>query len=98
MKTINENEKSFTATLLSIANQPKENINGKLFRNASIEFPNINGELVKRQGIIYEKNFSYGMSIGNQYLAVAKRTENGVIITISHLANADLATIEDFGF
>ena len=98
MKTISETQKQFTAKLLSVSNSSKENSNGKMFYNATIQFANANAELVVRQAIIYAGNFAYGMEIGNDYLTVASKTDTGVIINVSHLTNADLASAEDFGF
>lgn len=98
MKTISENQKQFSAKLLSISTESKANVNGKMFHHATIEFPNVHGELVTRQAIVYANNYKYGMVVGNEYLSVASKTADGVIINVSHLANADQASAEDFGF
>tara|TARA_R110000868_G_scaffold410506_1_gene698910 strand:+ start:923 stop:1219 length:297 start_codon:yes stop_codon:yes gene_type:complete len=98
MKTISETQKQFTAKLLSVSGSSKANVNGNMFYNATIEFANANAELVVRQAIIYAGNFAHGMEVGNDYLTVASKTDNGVIINVSHLTNADLASAEDFGF
>lgn len=98
MKHTSPNEISFQGKLISISSTPKSNVNGTMFRNASIEFVNKHGELVKRRAIVYEKNFSYGMEVGENYLAVARTTENGIILQMSHLSSAASATEDDFDF
>ena len=98
MKTISETQKQFTAKLLTISAESKANINGNKFYHATVEFANANAELVTRQAIIYAGNFDHGMTVGNDYLTVATKTETGVIINVSHLTNADQASMEDFGF
>ena len=98
MKTLNDTKKQFVAKLISVSPNAKPNVNGTMFRNASVEFPNINGELVTRQAIVYDNNFAYGMIVGNEYLTTATKTDEGVIITMSHLVAAETATADDFGF
>lgn len=98
MKTVSATEKQFIAKLINISNSPKENSNGTMFRNATVEFPNVNGELISRQAIVYEKNFEHGMQIGYEYVTKATKTETGVIIQVSHLVGALAASAEDFGF
>ena len=98
MKTISETQKQFSAKLLSISTTAKANSNEKMFHHATIEFPNVHGELVTRQAIVYANNYKYGMVVGNEYLSVASKTADGVIINVSHLTNADQASAEDFGF
>ena len=98
MKSLNDTQKQFIAKLISVSANAKPNVNGTMFRNATVEFPNINGELVTRQAIVYDNNFAYGMIIGNEYLTTATKTADGVIITMSHLVGAETATAEDFGF
>jgi hypothetical protein len=98
MKTISATEKQFISKLISFSNEPKPNVNGTMFRNATVEFPNINGELITRQAIVYEKNFSYGMQKGFEYITKASKTDEGVIIQVSHLQGAEQASAEDFGF
>ncbi len=98
MTQTNSNEISFQGKLISFSSTPKANVNGTMFRNATIEFANIHGEVVQRRGIIYEKNFSYGMEAGKDYLTLARNTENGVLLQMSHLSSAAAATADDFGF
>lgn len=86
--TTGQEEVIFEAKLLSIAGKPLVNVNGTEYRPASIEFKDANGKVQQTSCIVYEKNFSYGMTVGQSYSARAVNTEKGVLITVSHLSAA----------
>ncbi len=98
MTQTSANEISFQGKLISFSSTPRPNVNGTMFRSAEIQFVNRHGEIVNRKAIIYEKNFSYGMEVGKDYLTLARNTENGVLLQMSHLSSAAAATADDFGF
>jgi hypothetical protein len=92
-------ETSFQSKLVSLSERVVENTNGTQFRIATCELPN--GKQVSCR--IYEKNFSYGMSVGTSYLTKATQyaDANGEIqvdITMSHLTAATRASLDDLGF
>lgn len=91
-------ECNFIGKLVSVAKEPKNNGNGTPYRACSVEFKNADEKVVQRGGLIYEKNYSYGMQVGNEYLCTARITDQGVLITVSHLQSAARASVDDFGF
>lgn len=97
-KTTGQEEVVFAGKLLSIAGKPLANVNGTEYRPASIEFTDASGKKQQTSCIVYEKNFQYGMSVGNSYLATAAKTEKGVLITLSHLTDAERPSEEMFSF
>ncbi len=86
--TTGQEEVVFEAKLLSIAGKPLTNVNGTEYRPASIEFKDASGNKQTASCIVYEKNFGYGMTVGQSYSATASKTEKGVLITVSHLSAA----------
>lgn len=92
-------ETSFQSKLVSVSDRVVENTNGTQFRIATCELPN--GKQVSCR--IYEKNFSYGMSVGTSYLTKATQyaDANGEVqvdLTMSHLTVATRASLDDLGF
>ena len=92
-----QEELIFNADLVSISDSVLENVNGTEYRVASVRFQNPNGETVTRSAIVYEKNYQYGMSVGNSYQCTAINGSQGVLIRMSHLEQAGRATKNDFG-
>lgn len=91
-------ETTFTGTLKQVSDDVRENVNGTPYRLATIEFTNADGVIKTAGCMIYEKNYSHGMTIGKDYLCTAAKTTQGMLITVSHLQNAVRATEDDFGF
>jgi hypothetical protein len=92
---------SFTGKLISVAKEALPNSNGKLYYPASVQFETANG-LQTKSCMIHKRNFDYGMEVGASYLGKVTLAPdaNGKIspiITLSHLSNADRATLADFG-
>jgi hypothetical protein len=92
-------ETSFQAKLVNLSDRVVENSNGTQFRIGTCELPN--GKQVSCR--IYEKNFSYGMSVGTSYLTKATQyaDANGEVrvdLTMSHLTSATRASLDDLGF
>jgi hypothetical protein len=100
-----ENQTSkFTAKLISVAKTPSVNAKGTQFRRCTVEYKSpATGEIKQNSATIWEKNYAYGMQIGESYSAVAEAWLNSegnaqVSITVSHLQNATSASLADFGF
>lgn len=95
-------ETTFEAKLVSISNKVLEfnNDNKTPYRVATIEFETANNELKQVSAIVYESNFSYGMTPGTTYRAKAIFTPGQAqpLITVSHLTASARATFDDFGF
>ena len=92
---------SFTGKLISIAKEALKNSNGKEYYPASVQLDTANG-LQTKSCMIYKKNFDYGMEVGASYRGRITLTPDAdgkitPIITLSHLSNADRATLADFG-
>ena len=92
---------SFTGKLVSIAKDAMKNSNGTEYFPASVQLETANG-LQTKSCMIYKKNFDHGMEIGASYRGriTLAPDDNGVIspiVTLSHLSNADRATLADFG-
>ena len=88
---------SFNATLLSVSANVLENVNGTKYRVANVEFADREGTIQKSSALMYEKNFSYGVIVGKEYLSTATLTDRGALIAVSHLeAGADRPTAEMF--
>lgn len=92
---------NFPAKLLSISSNilNLKNDNQTEYRVASIEFTGADGEIKKVTAIVYEKNFQYGMTVGDVYQATVTITvgQPNPLITVSHLAAGERATFDDFG-
>jgi len=97
-------EKQFGAKLISIATDPLTNqTTGKPYYPCTIEFVNANGQIVQRTAIVYGANKSYGMEVGNEYMATAQqgvnsKGESAVYVHLSHLTFVNGATEDDFDF
>lgn len=104
-RTVNYNgvirkEVVFEAKVLSINPNPRENTNGKLYYVCILEFEDVNGNLQKTFGIIYNSNMEYGVEPGEFKMCTARLDENeNVYIQVSHLpyVEANLITPEAFG-
>lgn len=89
---------NFTAKLISISNSTKTNTNGKEYRVASIKFVDANDVEQTISALMYEKNYSKGVEVNNEYLAtVTIMPDNQPLVTVSHLQGAERATINMFG-
>lgn len=89
---------NFTAKLISISNSTKTNSNGKEYRIASIKFTDADAVEQTITAIMYEKNYSKGVKVGNDYIAtVTIMPDNQPLVTVSHLQGAERATINMFG-
>lgn len=97
-KVTGQEEIIFSAKLISIAAKPLANVNGTEYRPATISFKDKDGNVQQTSCIVYEKNFAYGMSINNSYLATAAKTDKGVLITLSHLTDAERPSEDMFSF
>lgn len=91
---------NFTAKVISIAENPLQNVNGKDFYPCTIEFEDVNGKTQRSSAIIYGANYAYGIKAGDFKLATAEKTEKGVLIKVSHLdsGKAPRPTEDMFGF
>jgi hypothetical protein len=99
--TVNETtglkEANFTAQLVSIANKPLTNKNGKEYYPCSIKFVNKDAVEVTKPAMMNAGNYSYGVEVGNSYLSkVAIQKDGTPLITVSHLTGAARATADDF--
>ena len=94
----------FNAELLSISEKVLENVKGTKYRVGTIKFINELGVPKQVTATIYEKNYlnpetqTPRMEVGKSYACEAIATEKGVFTQMSHLATADRAAFEDFGF
>lgn len=97
----NQKTANFAAKLLSISSQVLElnNDNKTPYRVATIEFTTATGELKRSTALVYEKNFQYGMPVGDTYQATVTITPGQLnpLVTVSHLAAGERATFDDFG-
>ena len=94
-------EANFNAKLVSIGENFLTNINNVKYKVGMVEFTNAKGELIQRSARIYEKNLSYGMSVGQSYLCTVSKYQDAsgatqFDIKCSHLQGAQRATSEDF--
>jgi hypothetical protein len=94
-------EANLGGKLISISSEVRTNKNGTDYRLANIEIVKADGKKAVVTSIVYEKNFSYGMQVGQTYLTTATLTPNGpspVLFTTSHLPANEVITAEDLGF
>lgn len=97
---------NFPAKLISVSSDVRElnNENRTKYRVSTIEFVNKDGVVKQATALIYEANYAYGMTEGNTYLASATFTQEAMatkgapLLTVSHLAAAERASADDFGF
>ena len=97
--TTGQLEAIFQGKLASVSANAQTNSNGTEFRVGSVILPN--GK--ERSCRIYEKNYAYGMEIGKTYRGVVTQypDNNGELqldLRLSHLTNAQRATLDDFDF
>ena len=97
--TTGQLEAIFQGKLSSVSATTQTNSNGTEFRVGSVILPN--GK--ERSCRIYEKNYAYGMEIGKTYRGVVTQyaDSNGEVqldLRLSHLTNAQRATLADFDF
>ena len=88
--------------------EPLQNSNGKNYKLANISFKQRNGEVVQGIAMIYEGNYKYGLTPGQQYLCVARQGEKinpttgevkqQIFLQLSHLLQGDELTVDMFGF
>jgi hypothetical protein len=92
-------EVQFGGKLISISDAVLKNVNGTEYRVATIDFEDAAEKTRRCTALVYEKNYSHGLTVGETYLATATPTEQGVIVKLSHLTyNGDRATADMFGF
>ena len=94
-------EANFNAKLISIGENFLTNTKGVKYKVGTIEFTNAQNKVVQKSARIYEKNLSYGMSVGQSYLCTVSRYQDAsgstqYDIKCSHLQGAERATSEDF--
>jgi len=87
----------FNATLLDVGERILKNANTKEYKIVTLGFNLPSGEDVKRSAMCYASNYNNGVEVGNDYLCNLSFDEQGEPhINMSHLSNADRASIEDF--
>lgn len=90
---------NFNAKLISISDKVLENANGTPYRVATVEFTDAKKAIQRVSALVYEKNFNYGMTVGETYLATVIITDgNAPLITVSHLpGSGNRASADMFG-
>lgn len=90
----------FNAELLSVSDKVLETNTDKKtkFRPATVKFADTHGVVTQSGAIIWEGNFSKGMTVGTEYRCRAENTPRGVLITVSHLTGSAPADASAFGF
>ena len=87
----------FNATLLKIGENTLTNSNDKEYKIVTLEFDLPSGEKVERTAMCYASNYEQGVEIGKVYLCNLSFDDDGnPQIRMSHLSNADRASVEDF--
>ena len=87
----------FNATLLKIGENVIQNSNSKDYKIVTLGFQLPNGEDVQRTAICYANNYDYGIEEGNKYLCnLSFDGEGDPKIRMSHLSNANRASVQDF--
>ena len=94
-------EANFNAKLISIGENFLTNINNVKYKVGIIAFTNAQNKVVQKSARIYEKNLSYGMTVGQSYLCTVSRYQDvsgstQYDIKCSHLQGAQRATSDDF--
>lgn len=100
-ETTKQNEVHFSAKLIAeLSETTLKNSNQKNYKIATIEFEDKTGKTQKSTAMIYEGNYSKGLEVGQNYLAVATKGENNkAFIRLSHLVYVDSrATVDMFDF
>ena len=92
-----KDEFSFSATLLEVGENVIKNSNDKDYKIVTLGFQLPSGDEVQRTAICYEANYSYGIEVGKDYLSNLSFDAKGEPqIRMSHLSNAERASVEDF--
>ena len=94
-----QTEYQFTGKLLKeLSETTLQNSNGKNYKLATIEFVDVNGEIQVASAMIYQGNYSKGVTVGKEYTCTARKgANNEIYIQMTHLeANANRATIDMF--
>ena len=92
-----EKEFLFNATLLSIGEKVLSNSNSKEFKIVNLMFNLPDGEEVERTAICYSSNYEKGIEVGKVYLCNLSFDSGGnPHLRMSHLNNADRASVDDF--
>ena len=87
----------FNATLVQIGETVLQNSNEKDYKIVTIGFDLPGGKKVERTAMCYSSNYQHGIEVGKSYLANLSFDElDTPQLRMSHLSNADRATIEDF--
>ncbi|WP_298883667.1 hypothetical protein [uncultured Polaribacter sp.] len=87
----------FNGKLLKIGENVMQNSNSKDYKIVTLGFQLPDGEKVQRTAICYASNYEYGIEEGKDYLCNLSFDEQGEPqITMSHLNNANRASINDF--
>jgi hypothetical protein len=89
---------SMQGELVSIANEPMNNVKGTAFYPATVSFEDASGKIAKRGCLVYKANFDYGMEVGTTYLGkIIKVVGKLPLLVLSHLDRASQASDDDFG-
>ena len=92
-----ESEFLFNATLLKIGENTLSNSNEKEYKIVTLGFDLPNGEEVERTAMCYASNYEHGLEVGKAYLCnLSFDGEGNPQIRMSHLSNAERASVEDF--
>lgn len=88
---------TFKAELLKIGETVLKNSNDNDFKIVEVKFNLPNGKMVERSAICYASNYNYGLKVGESYLTTLSFDDEGEPqLRMSHLTNANRATVEDF--
>lgn len=93
-------EANFFAEILSVSEQSRSNTNGTMYRIATVEFANAEGEQCRHSAIMWEKNFEQlGETKGLKFLTTVRfsSSQETPSLYVSHLTNAGRATASTFG-
>lgn len=86
-------------TLRSVSNKPNTNKNGKQYRVVTVELLNKHGKKETYTGFMNEKNFAYGVTLGESYLTRIEKTDRpNPLIIVSHLHAGARATNDSFNW
>src|SRR5690606_39079027 len=93
---------AFTGKLVApLSEKTLVNANGKNFKVATIEFANVDGEMVRTSAICHEGNYSKGtMKVGEKYQCQVSIIPgyDSPFVSLSHLvAGGERATFDMFG-
>jgi len=92
-----ESQFLFNAKLLKIGEKVLLNANSKEYKIVTLGFNLPSGEDVKRSAMCYASNYNNGIEVGENYLCNLSFDEEGnPQMNMSHLTNAERASVEDF--